>query len=1117
MDVDSHGDYNAGRNERHEHLMKTNTSAAIEVLEKLTASDKARVLLRLVHLNMPEKFNGLLQRLQCFEATNLKYSIPKSANMLVKRLCVNIQRVLSFKCQLKRQEFIGILTNIESSKLVSSPKFDSGRSACWASFDIFLEHAMDGRQLCLESAIVVLKEAINTLKVLNQASWQETFLALWVSALRLVQRERESLEGPVPHLESRLSVLLSIVPLAISKLLEEEAPMHSSSLHEATESRSTDSSYGHEMDGNGFAAKKHGLISSLQILVQFPELLWPPASVVGAANSAAAKAAAFISNIKNANDVFYMDSGVYSGNMRHLIIEACIARKLLDSSAYLWPGYAPTSVFSPSDFPPLQKSCWLKFMEGAPLDNSIINSLCMTPASSLTEIQKLYHMAVNGSSEESSAAAKILCGASLSHGWNIQEHVVHYVVKLLSPPVPRKFSGSKSHLIDYMPMLSAILSGASSIDTVHILSLHGVIPELAASLMPLCEVFGSLVPTSVHKSRAGDEPSIYIIFSSAFLFLLRLWKFYRPPLEQCIKGGGAARSELALEYLLALHNSRSESHNSMISNRMSANVNMADVAKIKPTYIECYPKLRSWYCLNKSCIASTLSGLCNENPVHQVADKIIKAMYWKMTSGSATSDSTISNSGEDNYPMLPAWELLEAIPFVLEAFLTACAHGRVSSRDLTTGLRNLVDFLPASVAAIISYFTAEVTRGVWKPVTMNGIDWPSPANVLPILESDMKEILAAAGVNIPSFSYGTSPVMLPLPMAALVSLAITFKLDKSLEYIMAVVGPALENCASGCPWPSFSIIGSLWSQKIRRWHNFIVVTCSRAMLIRKKEAVSQLLRSCFISFLGSMNASTSPMTNQSGVKALLGSLVAPPGVRPSLAPGFLFLRSCRTIHSIQFVNDIIIGLVAEYTRVLPMRLPRTDSFRLKSSAASQFVAAAKAREAATLGASLICVAGGMELVKELYLETIPTWLLSSREEKTGEVGSRSCILEGYAMAYMLISAGSYEWGVRAEPPSWAFSIRAQIVGSHMDFLARVLEKNISVGCHPITLKAYVSSLIGLLISRTPAWIQEMKLETLTKLASGLREWQQQKLALSLLERGGIAAFGSVVEIVYAIS
>jgi len=34
----------------------------------------------------------------------------------------------------------------------------------------------------------LLAEGIKTLQILNQASWQETFLALWLSALRLVQR-----------------------------------------------------------------------------------------------------------------------------------------------------------------------------------------------------------------------------------------------------------------------------------------------------------------------------------------------------------------------------------------------------------------------------------------------------------------------------------------------------------------------------------------------------------------------------------------------------------------------------------------------------------------------------------------------------------------------------------------------------------------------------------------------------------------------------------------------------------------------------------------------------------------------------------------------------------------
>jgi len=55
--------------------------------------------------------------------------------------------------------------------------------------------------------------------------------------------------------------------------------------------------------------------------------------------------------------------------------------------------------------------------------------------------------------------------------------VVHHVVKLLASPVPPSHSGSQSPLVNNMPMLCAVLRGTSSIDTIHILSLYGVVSE----------------------------------------------------------------------------------------------------------------------------------------------------------------------------------------------------------------------------------------------------------------------------------------------------------------------------------------------------------------------------------------------------------------------------------------------------------------------------------------------------------------------------------------------------------------------------------------------------------------------------------------------------------------
>lgn len=44
---------------------------------------------------------------------------------------------------------------------------------------------------------------------------------------------------------------------------------------------------------------------------------------------------------------------------------------------------------------------------------------------SLAEIEKIYGIAINGSEEEKISAATVLCGATLTRGWNIQVITYH--------------------------------------------------------------------------------------------------------------------------------------------------------------------------------------------------------------------------------------------------------------------------------------------------------------------------------------------------------------------------------------------------------------------------------------------------------------------------------------------------------------------------------------------------------------------------------------------------------------------------------------------------------------------------------------------------------------------
>ncbi|CAI8612987.1 unnamed protein product [Vicia faba] len=1112
MELDHNVTQKFKRGDYHEQIRKRSAITALEVLERLSESRKATILLQSVLFNMPENFNCLVQRLQFIESLELASSELKLVNQVLRKVSAKLRGVSHFDYSLNKHQVVGMILDGGSCKTLLKCNYKS----CWVPFDIYMEHAMDSRQIFIKSAIDVLTEGIKTYQIFNQASWHDTFLALWLSALRLVQRERDPPEGPIPHLEARLCMLLSIVPLAIVNVLRDDSEHNSSTAPVLLKSE-----YKYETTSNG--SMKLGLVSSVQVLGHFSGLLCPPALVVDAANQAARKAASFIYNSMNEKGESFTNVHANAntktgGNLRHLIVEACIARNLMDTSVYFWPGFVSTSVMSLSDSSPLEKSPWLTFMEGTPLTNSLINALTVTPASSLAEIEKLYYIALNGSEVERPAAAKILCGASLSRGWYIQEHVVQYVVKLLASPEPHCQSGTWSLLVDNMSMLSAVLRGASCVDTVHILSLHGVVPTVAASLLPLCEAFGSITPT---PNSTGDESStsVYMAFSLAFIFLIRLWKFCRPPLDQCITERGIAVG--GLEYLLSLHN------NCVMSSqdKLNSNQNLLDFSSFKHVYIDSFPKLRALYCQYKSCVASTVSGISTGNSIPQTATVILSMIYQKMTKGgilssnssSPTSSNTCSSlikSGDDalQRPVLPAWEILEALPFVLEAILTACVHGRLSSRDLTTGLRDLVDFLPASIAAIIDYFSSEVTRGVWKLVPMNGTDWPSPAAVLPSVESEIKAILTHVGVAVPNCSSGDSPVMLPLPMAALVSLSITFKLDKSLEYIHAITGAALENCAAGCPWPSMPVIGSLWAQKVRRWHNFIVVSGSRSVFRHNNESVAQLVRSCFTSFLGIFSP-TSKLTAECSVNGLLGSSITAPGPCPFVAPGFLFLRSCRNINNVQFLNDVIVGLVTEYSNELAGRMASSVSSRVKSNGASISLATQSAKEMATLGASLLCAAGGIQLVQELYKETIPTWLLSSRDVKLKNDNVVSYVLEGYGIAYLLILSGSIFWGVGTNLQMSKLSRRNRIIGVHLDFLAEVMERKISLRCNPITWKTYVCCVVRLMVSLAPAWLQEVKVDTLRKLARGLSRWNEHELAHFLLQRGGTSAMGALAELV----
>ncbi|XP_038723741.1 mediator of RNA polymerase II transcription subunit 33A isoform X2 [Tripterygium wilfordii] len=1128
--IDCYDNYDDKHTAHREKLRSTNTVMAIELIGQFLQNKSTSRILYLARQNLPTHWAGFAQRLHLLGS---KSSALRNSKILTPedflRLTLDTGVILPRECKTTSLEKFHAVMAFGSVASSAGLCHGASRSDLWLPLDLALEDAMDGYQVNATSAIEIITGLIKTLQAINGTTWHDTFLGLWIAALRLVQRERDPIEGPMPRLDARLSTLLSITTLVVAELIEEEegAPI------DETECGSTN----HWKEKRNSGNRRADLVSSLQVLGDYQGLLPPPQCVVSAANQAAAKAMLFVSGINIGSAYFECistnDMPVNcAGNMHHLVIESCIARNLLDTSAYFWPGYVNGRISQiPHTVPgPAQISGWSSLVKGAPLTQAVISALVSTPASSLAELEKIFEIAVEGSDDEKISAATILCGASLIRGWNIQEHTVTFITRLLSPPSPADYSGGDSHLIDYAPILNVLIVGIASVDCVQIFSLHGMVPQLACSLMPICEVFGSCVPNVSWTLPTGEDISAHAVFSNAFALLLRLWRFNHPPFEHGVGDVPTVGSQLTPEYLLSVRNSHLVSYGNVHQNqnkrRLSA---VASSSSQRAVFVDSFPKLKVWYRQHQRCIASILSGLVHGTPVHQTVDVLLNMIFRKINRGSQPLTSVTSGSSSSSgpgiedtslRPLLPAWDVLEAVPFVVDAALTACAHGRLSPRELATGLKDLADFLPVSLATIVSYFSAEVSRCVWKPVIMNGTDWPSPAASLSNVEDKIKKILATTGVDVPSLAAGGStPATLPLPLAAFVSLTITYKIDKASERFLNLAGPALECLAAGCPWPCMPIVASLWTQKAKRWCDFLVFSASRTVFLHNSDAVVQLLKSCFTATLGLNNT---PLSSNGGVGALLGhgfgSHVCG-GISP-VAPGILYLRAYRSLRDIVFVTEEIVSLLIHSVRAISCSgLPRDRWEKLKTAKndmrygqVSLAAAMNRVKLAASLGASLVWLSGGLGLVMSLFKETLPSWFIavhgSGQEEGSGEMVA---MLGGFALAYFAVLCGAFAWGV--DSSSSASKRRPRILGMHMEFLASALDGKISLGCDGATWRSYVSGFVSLMVGCAPMWVLEVDVDVLKRISTGLRHWNEEELALALLGVGGVGSMGAAAELI----
>lgn len=367
---------------------------------------------------------------------------------------------------------------------------------------------------------------------------------------------------------------------------------------------------------------------------------------------------------------------------------------------------------------------------------------------------------------------------------------------------------------------------------------------------------------------------------------------------------------------------------------------------------------------------------------------------------------------------------------------------------------------------------------------------------------------------------GSSTLALPLPLAAMVSLTITYKLDRGSERFLNMIGPALNSLGISCPWPCMPIISALWAQKVKRWTDFLVFSASQTVFHHNNDAIVQLLRVCFAAALG-LNSSS--VSSKGGVGALLGHGFGSnfAGGLSAVAPGILYLRVHRAVRNITFMIEEIVSLLMHTVKdIVNSGLPtekmeklKKTKYNMKYGQVSLAAAMSQVKVAASLGASLVWLTGGLSSVQALFKEILPSWFLSvhGSEPNRQDSGGMVAMLAGYALAYFTVFSGIFAWGV--DSASSASKRRPKVLEKHLEFVASALDGKISLGCNKATWRAYVTGYLSLMVSCTPTWMLEVDVEVLKRVSKGLKQWNEEELALALLGMSGIAAMGAAAEMI----
>eukprot|EP00897_Mesotaenium_endlicherianum_P004621 jgi/Mesen1/4187/ME000219S03316 len=288
----SSGDAGGQEQEQQHDQVWLESAAGIGLLVKLVQSQRTRSLLRLARRHLPAQWGPFahalaeLQRLAADPSVTFPRGAPEGLAALSAALAEGGEGALfSSSSALRGSPAMRAMQAARWHSLHSGDGWGLGGDGAWLPFDVLMEDAIEGRRLPSSPLPIYFAEIVSSVRAAEGATWHDTFVAMWLAALRLVARGRA--EMPYPHNESRMSLCLSILPQAVAHILSRAGcspPQEAGG--GAAPSGAIDDSLGEDSTGGPRA----GLAASLQILPVFEGLMTPPPASAMLANQAAALA-----------------------------------------------------------------------------------------------------------------------------------------------------------------------------------------------------------------------------------------------------------------------------------------------------------------------------------------------------------------------------------------------------------------------------------------------------------------------------------------------------------------------------------------------------------------------------------------------------------------------------------------------------------------------------------------------------------------------------------------------------------------------------------------------------------------------------------------------------------